>query len=302
MQNNLIFTKTPPRKLEDLNLIDDFLFQEMLMQEDTGEEFCRILLGTILGRTIRNVKIIPQKSIPGIDTSQHGIRLDAYIEDLSPQECMPGAPMADASITSDIYDIEPHNTYEKASLPKRMRYYHALIDTRLLAKGADYAKLPKVTTIVILPYDPFGQNRMLYTFRMQCVEDTAVPYDDGSTEIFLYTKGSFDPDSSGKKLADMLNYIEKSVDDNVTNQDIETLHQLVYKVKHKQEVEINYMKSWEREQLIRSEGISQGKLAGEDNICRLIKVLSEQNRTSDILKAADDTVFRDSLLHEFGIE
>ena len=37
------------RKLEDLNLIDNFLFQQMLSQED-GEEFARILLSTILGR------------------------------------------------------------------------------------------------------------------------------------------------------------------------------------------------------------------------------------------------------------
>lgn len=48
------------RRLEDLNLIDNFLFQEMLSQEEDGEEFARILLKTILGKPIRNVKIIPQ--------------------------------------------------------------------------------------------------------------------------------------------------------------------------------------------------------------------------------------------------
>ena len=40
---------TPPRPLSELNLMDDFLFQEMLAQEDIGEEFCRILLSTIHG-------------------------------------------------------------------------------------------------------------------------------------------------------------------------------------------------------------------------------------------------------------
>lgn len=49
------------RPLEELNLIDDFLFQEMLTQEGDGEEFCRILLSTILGKTIRNVRVVPQK-------------------------------------------------------------------------------------------------------------------------------------------------------------------------------------------------------------------------------------------------
>ena len=40
------------RKLEDLKLMDDFLFQEMVSKEGIGEEFCRILLSSILGRPI----------------------------------------------------------------------------------------------------------------------------------------------------------------------------------------------------------------------------------------------------------
>ena len=44
------------RKLEDLNLIDNFLFQQVLIHED-GEEFAKILLSTILDKPIRRVKI-----------------------------------------------------------------------------------------------------------------------------------------------------------------------------------------------------------------------------------------------------
>ena len=63
-----------PRKLEELNLIDNFLFQEMISRKDTGEEFAKLLLGTILNRSIRSVKIVPQKNILGTDTDRHGIR------------------------------------------------------------------------------------------------------------------------------------------------------------------------------------------------------------------------------------
>lgn len=35
------------RPLSDLNLIDNFLFHEMLADKENGEEFCRILLKTI---------------------------------------------------------------------------------------------------------------------------------------------------------------------------------------------------------------------------------------------------------------
>lgn len=118
------------RKLEDLNLIDNFLFQQMLQQKEDGEEFARILLSTILGKHIRKVTIISQKNILGIDTDKHGIRLDAYIEDLSDEldsnladarlipdlsteGMFPGTDMNNAAPVPDVYDIEPNNTYEK---------------------------------------------------------------------------------------------------------------------------------------------------------------------------------------------
>lgn len=199
------------RKLEELNLIDNFLFQEMLSQKEEGEEFARILLSTILERNIRKVRIIPQKNILGTDTDQHGIRLDAYIEDVSDEL---DADAADAEVISDIYDIEPNNTYEKESLPKRMRHYHGLIDTQFLSSGIAYGKLPNVVIIVILPYDPFGKNRMMYTIKNSCAEDLSVPYDDGARKIFLYTKGKEGKPS--QKLSDMLKYIEKTTNNNVT--------------------------------------------------------------------------------------
>lgn len=296
-QPNHFTLKLPPRRLEDLNLMDDFLFQEMLMQEDIGEEFCRILLSTILGRPFRRVKVIPQKSIPGPNTNLHCIRIDAYIEDLSEEETLPGIHMSDARVVSDIYDIEPNNTYEKETLPRRTRYYHSLIDAQLLEKGIDYGRLPNVTTIIILPYDPFGQNRMLYTFKMQCTEDSSVAYNDGTTKIFLYTRGK----GSGKALRDMLNYMQETTDDNVTNQDIEAVHRLVRKVKQNQEVGINYMKSWEREAYIRNEGKTEGKSEGHSDICQLIRILSEAGRTDDIQRIAADPVYCDKLLVEFNI-
>lgn len=122
-QPNHFTCKLPPRRLEDLNLMDDFLFQEMLMQEEIGEEFCRILLSTILGRSFRRVKVIPQKSIPGPNTNLHGIRIDAYIEDLSEEDTLPGVRMSDARVVSDIYDIEPNNTYENFSVYQRERLW-----------------------------------------------------------------------------------------------------------------------------------------------------------------------------------
>lgn len=296
------------RKLEELNLIDNFLFQEMLAQKEEGEEFARILLSTILEKNIRKVRIIPQKNILGIDTDQHGIRLDAYIEDVSDELDMAAA---DAEVIPDIYDIEPNNTYEKESLPKRMRYYHGLIDTQFLSSGTDYGKLPNVVIIVILPYDPFGKDRMVYTIKNGCAEDLSVPYDDGARKIFLYTKGK--EGNPSQKLSDMLKYIEKTTNNNVTNQDIESIQQLVERVKRKKEVGINYMKSWEVEKMVREEGYaegydsgydggySKGYDSGKDRVNLLNARLSEVGRMDDIVKAALDKVYQESLFEEFHL-
>ena len=56
----------------------------------------------------------------------------------------------------------------------------------------------------------------------------------------------------------MLKYMEKTTDENVTNQNIKSLHQLVCKVKGRREVGISYMKSWEYEQMCRDEAREEG--------------------------------------------
>lgn len=76
----------------------------------------------------------------------------------------------------------------------------------------------------------------------------------------------------------MLKYIETSTDENVTNQDLDSLHRLVGKVKSRREVGINYMKSWELEQMHREEGIKQGIRQGiEQGIQVLIATCREFN-------------------------
>lgn len=53
------------------------------------------------------------------------------------------------------------------------------------------------------------------------------------------------------------------------------------------------MKSWEREAYI--------KHVGRDEICQLIRLLTEADRTDDIQKLAADPAYCDRLLEEFGI-
>ena len=52
----------------------------------------------------------------------------------------------------------------------------------------------------------------------------------------------------------MLKYIEHSRQENISNLDIASIHEMVADIKKRKEVGIHYMKSWEREQLIREMG------------------------------------------------
>ncbi len=121
---------------------------------------------------------------------------------------------------------------------------------------------------------------MVYTIRNQCVEDSSVSYDDGATKIFLYTKGK--EGNPSQELKDMLKYIENTSDENVTNENLNSIHQIVKNTKHRKEVGINYMKSWEHDEMVRNEGIELGI---EQGIKSLILALQETNFSPDDISA-----------------
>ena len=53
------------RSLNEMNLIDNFMFEQCVSDEEYGEEFCRIILEIILGREMGNLKVTAQKNTPG---------------------------------------------------------------------------------------------------------------------------------------------------------------------------------------------------------------------------------------------
>lgn len=265
------------RTLKELNLLDNFLFHEVISYGTQGTLIIEKLLSTVLGRKISNIRVIPQKTIYGCDTAYHGICLDAYIE---------GENRESNQEEQEVYDLEPNLYYDKKGLPYRTRFYHALIDSRLLETGINYELMKNIYIILILPYDPFGKNRMVYTIQNQCVEDQGVVYKDGVTIIYLFTKGT--EGNPGKELSDMLKYFEDSREENAVNQDIREIHEIVKQVKSDREVSVNYMKSWEYEAWIREEAAREGKAEGfkqgiEQGIIQVIFKMLSMNMDDDII-------------------
>ena len=240
--------------LEEMNVIDDFLFYEMLYDEEHGKEACRLILERVLKCSIGNIQYTAQKMIPGISETGQGIRLDAYItEDVCDSEGRPDI---------NVYDLEPDKrSYKKKSLPKRCRYYSDLIDVQIVNSGIKYEKLPKIVIIFILSYDPFDHGDMYYEAGTMLKTHPDIPYDDGIRRIYLYTEGKLkkDADDNDKKLKNLLQYIRRSTEENVTDETTRRLDELVKATKHKKDIGVKYMKSWELESELREEGREEGR-------------------------------------------
>ena len=122
--------------------------------------------------------------------------------------------------------------------------------------------------ITILSYDPFGSGDLWYEAKTSLLSHPDIPYEDGVRRIFLYTKGKINDtgDGYGRRLRDMLQYMQHSTAENVSNADIAAIDDIVQRVKANREVSISYMKIWEYERIMKREareaGLAEGRAAG----------------------------------------
>ena len=274
---------TNHRPLAELDLLDDFLFNALLAYPEYGRRFCRKFLKILFGREFKNLNIVTQKSYGGRDTGLHGARLDVYIEEGDEVEI-------DSSNVSTIYDIEPDKNNKRKDIDfiaQRTRFYHAIIDSRSLKSGQSYDKLKKVFVIFICPYDPFGDDRMIYTIRNHCVENPELPYEDGVRTIFLYTKGRKGRDN--ESLSQLLDYMENTTRENAVSEELEAIQEMVDVVKEDAEVTVAYMKGFERDQMFLEEGKELGRRLEQENTLREKNRADTEKNRADTEKNRADT-------------
>ena len=267
------------KKLEEMNLLDDFLFFKLLGNDVIGEEFGRYLLEIIFDRKFGRLKVTAQKIFYGQDSDKHGIRLDVYMEETIDSETLLNE--------SAIYDIEPESMEKKDkkdTLPRRVRFYHSTIDVNSLAAGADYSSLKKVIVVMIMPFDPFGYDQMVYTIQNTCLEVPELPYDDGAKTMFLYTRGTQGNPST--RLKELLHYMEETKAENVKNEELRAIHNLVRIVKRDPEVAEAYMKWVEIRNNLIEQGIEQGIERG-----KYLEFGNHVKRLVDIGKTKEEIAF-----------
>ena len=192
------------KTLQEMDLLDRFLFAEVMEDNRTLENVLEIILGypvpledkaqaeKELRRTPRNKRVF----------------FDVDGEDLR------GA----------VYDVEAQNKNTK-DFPKRTRYYNGMVDLNMLHPGEDYNKLKDVYIIMIMPFDLFGEGRYRYTFHMTCDEIPGLKLGDRVTRIFLNTQGRI-RDGVSEELIQLLKYFENTTKETAAESQSEKISQL----------------------------------------------------------------------------
>jgi len=244
------------RELKDLNLIDRFLFAEA--SEDP--EVMRNILEIILGRDVV-LKNLPQaeKEMRKAVWSK-SIRLDVWTEDTD----------------ENAYnaEVQKKNT---GNLPKRSRYYNAVIDSKMLQAGvSDYNELKNIYIIIIMPFDLFGKGRYMYTFNMREQKDSDVMLEDGATRIFLNTKG-IHREGVSDELIELLKYFDETTDERAEqsgSEKIKKIHEKILTIKSNEDVGVKYMNAWEEKMLERKEAFEEGAAEKTLKIAAKLKALN----------------------------
>ena len=229
------------KEWEELTICDNFLFQKVMQ----NKRICKRLIEKLLHIGVRDITYPDaEKSIEASPT-QKGIRLDLYVE------------------TEDgtIIDIEMQTADKSLGwLPKRTRYYQAMIDLNVLGKGKEYIELKQSFVIFICTFDPFpGSNRKMYTFTNRCHEQDGLELGDETVKIFLNTKGT-----AGEVEEDIdrfLAYVDGKAAEGEFTQDVAAE---VERLKQHNETRVEYMTLMMELKEQRREGYDEGVIYGEN--------------------------------------
>ena len=254
------------KSLQDLTLLDRFLFAEVMEDPKTFENILSIILGEDI-----SIKGRPQSEHENRTSPlKRQVRLDVWAEDE----------------TDAVYNVEAQKENTK-NLPHRSRFYQALIDSKLLDPGeVDFSNMKDCYSIIIAPFDLFGRGLYQYTFQMTCAE-TGQPLEDGATRIFLNTHGKNSEDIS-PELKELLYYMEHTTEEiSCSTSRLQEIKNHVNVVKSSEEIGVKYMQEWEEKILEKRKARAEGRAEGET--FRLIQLIKKKiQKSKSFIQIADE--------------
>ena len=269
------------RKLEELDLIDDFLMNGIANNEKVKEKFFKKLLSVLLEQDIGKVTVTAQKMIPAIDTDYRGVRLDVEVSEIENENGI--------ERVANVYDIEPHLRND-TDFPRSNRFRQAKIDSKYMKAGNnEFQNMPGLYVITITNFDIFREDYMLYTFKNSCEEVPDLKYDDGLKFIYFNTKGH---KGGSKSIENLLRYIQNSTDNNVVDENTKELSGYVREVKSGEAFKEAFMTigdhlDWERE-----EGREEERKNTERERLRAEKAEAEKKKAEAEIKALKEKLAR----------
>lgn len=251
-------------KLQKLNLLDKFLFDEAMEDRETCQAVISILLENeveLLGKTEteKELRVSPEL---------RQVRLDVV--------------GMDREGTIYYAEMQQRNT---GNLIRRSRYYQAQLDVSLLEPGStDFNLLNDSCFILIAPFDIFGRGLYRYTFDGVCRECPDLRLEDGSLRVFINTKGK-NRESFSQEFLDFMEYIGKTTDEmagSSASQKIRRIHRRVCAVRESEKAGVKYMQRWEEIAYAREDGKIEGKIEGR--AASILELLEEKEPVPVVLR------------------
>ena len=165
-----------------------------------------------------------------------------------------------------------HKSVESHQLPRRSRYYQALIDTDYMDEGDSYRNLPDSHVMFICTFDPFGLGLSQYTFCEKCEEDHELKLNDGTVKIFYNC--SYDGEDIPDNLREFYDYVENG---NAGNELTKRIDEAVVKSRKNSVWRSQYMK----ERIVLQDARDEGKT--EESFDRIRNMLSRGKTVEEIV-------------------
>ena len=175
------------KAIEDLTFTDDFMFGEIMK----NEEICKGVIERLLHIKVEKLELITLQETIAPYYETRGVRFDVYVKD-----------------SDKVYDIEIQNK-KFAEIEKRTRYYQSMIDMDLLAKGANFKELKESYVIFICKTDPFDLGEPCYKVKSIFENHPEKEFDDKTHKVF-YNASAYKKENDPEIYA-FLQYISTNV-------------------------------------------------------------------------------------------
>ncbi|MFI3202004.1 MAG: Rpn family recombination-promoting nuclease/putative transposase [Eubacteriales bacterium] len=226
--------KRRKKSWDELTICDDFIFAKLMREE----AICKEVIELLLDVKVNKIEYVEYQKTIDISYEAKSVRLDVYTQD-----------------DNRIFNLEMQLDNHK-DLPRRSRYYQALIDLNAIEKGEYYKDLKESYVVFICTFDPFKKGLPKYEFVNTCMEEEGLQLEDGTHKVYFNAKAYRSVEN--QKIQAFLRYING---EQLEDEFVHKIEERVKRIKENQDWRAEYMVLMTRLQDSREEGREEGREA-----------------------------------------